>query len=180
MGISRVVVEGRIEKVEPIDPGPPLLHSRYGWSTRYRKNLFLEVLTYAIVLVVVLSVVGIVLYMVIQDAALIVFIVGLSTFCFLIAEFWSKGIFGHKVSPGLYQEGLMHPKGFFIPYDELRGVEIKGTFIPLFPKKIVLQPYHENRLVDYTEWEMDKPILGDDGIKVLEERISAVDEMTDG
>jgi len=180
MVISRVVVDGRIEKVEPIDPGPPLLHSRYEWSTRYRKNLFMEVLTYAIMLVITLSIVGAILYMVIQDVTLIVFIIALATFCFLIAEFWSKGIFGHKISPGLYQEGLMHPKGFFIPYDELRGVEVKGSFIPLFPEKIILQPYYENRLVDYTEWEMDKPILGDDGYLALEERISEINEMTDG
>ncbi len=183
MRISRVVIDGRIEKVEPIDPGPPLLHSRYEWSTRYRKNLFLEVLTYTIVLVVVLSIVGIVLYMVIQDVALIVFIIGLATFSFLIAEFWSKGIFGHRVPPGLYQEGFMHPRGFFIPYIELRGVEVKGPFIPLIPlfhERVVLQPYHENRLVDYTEWEVDKPVLGDDGIQALKERISEVDGMEEG
>ncbi|NOQ53997.1 MAG: hypothetical protein GQ558_05275 [Thermoplasmata archaeon] len=180
MGITRVVIDGRIEKVDTFDTGPPLLHSRYEWSTRYRKNLFLEVLTYAIVLLVVLSIVGIVLYMVIQDVALIVFIVGLTTFSFLIAEFWKKGIFGHRVPPGLYQEGFMHPRGFLIPYIELRGLEIKGSLIPLFHEKVVLQPYHENRLVDYTEWEVDKPVLGDDGIQVLKERISAVDGMEEG
>jgi len=180
MGISRVVIDGRIEKVEPIEPGPPLLHSRYEWSIRYRKNLFLEVLTYALVLVVALSFVGAVLYIVIQDSTMIVFIIGLATFSFLIAEFWSKGIFGRKVAPGLYQEGFMHPKGFFIPYIELRGVEVKRSFIPLFPETVVLQPYHENRLVDYTEWEIEKPILGDDGIKALKERISAVEEIMDG
>lgn len=172
MRISRVVIDGRIEKVEPIDPGPPLLHSRYEWSTRYRKNLFLEVLTYAIVLVVVLSVVGIVLYMVIQDVALIVFIIGLATFSFLIAEFWSKGIFGYKIAPGLYHEGLIHPKGFLLPYDEIEDVQVRNGLIPiLLPDKVAFDPRYEIRLVDYTEWEMEAHIIGEDGLELLKEKI---------
>ena len=175
MGISRVVIDGRIEKVKPIDPGPPLLHSRYEWSTRYRKNLFMEVLTYAIVLVVVLSIVGIALYMVIQDVALIVFIIGLATFSFLIAEFWSKGIIGHKIAPGLYHKGLIHPKGFLLPYGEIDDMQVRKGLIPiLIPDKVVFDPRFENRLVDYSEWEMEVHIIGEVGLELLREKISEV------
>lgn len=175
MGISRVVIDGRIEKVEAVDPGPPLLHSRYEWSTRYRKNLLLEVLTYAIVLVVTLSIVGVVLYMVIQDVALIVFIIALTTFCFLIAEFWSKGIFGHRVSPGLYQEGLIHPRGFLLPYLEIEDVQVRKGLIPiLLPDKIVFHPRYENRLVEYAEWEMEAHIIGEDGLELLRDMLTEV------
>lgn len=171
----KAVIDGRIEKVDTFDPGPPLLRSRYEWGTRYRKYLLLEIITYATVLIIMMSIVSVILYLVIMDIALAVLVVVLTTGSFLIAEFWSKGIFGSKIAPGLYQEGLIHPKGFLIPYDEIEEVRVRKGLIPiLIPDKVEIIPRYEIRLVDYTEWEMEAHIIGEDGLGLLREKIAEV------
>ncbi len=171
----KAVIDGRIEKVDTFDPGPPLLRSRYEWGTRYRKYLLLEIVTYAIVLIITMSIVSVILYLVIVDIALSVLVVVLTTVCFLIAEFWSKGILGSKIAPGLYREGLIHPKGFLIPYEEIEDVQVRKGLIPiLIPNRVVFKPRYENRLVDYSEWDMEVHIIGDDGLELLREKIAEV------
>jgi hypothetical protein len=161
--------------VDDLDPGPPVLHSRYGWHTRYRKYLLLEIVAYAILLVIVMSIVSAVLYLVIDDANLAVLLVVLVTVCYVVAEFWSKGITGLGTAPGLYQEGLFHPRGFLIPYAEIQYVHVRRGPVPfLMPDRVVLTPRHELRLVDYSEWELELHILGDDGLELLTELVADV------
>ncbi len=172
---TKAVIGGRIEKVDTFDPGPPLLRSKYEWRTRYRKYLLQEIVAYAMVLIITMSVVSAILYLVIEDAALAVLVVVLTTVCFLVAEFWSKGILGYKIAPGLYQEGLIHQKGFFLPYDEIEDLQTRKGLIPiLVPDKVVFIPRFENRLVDYSEWDMEVHIIGEDGLELLRERITEV------
>ena len=176
----KAVIDGRIEKVDTFDPGPPLLRSRFEWRTRYRKYLLLEVVTYAIVLIIVMAIASAIIYVAIGDTALAVLVLVLTTVCFLIAEFWSKGILGSKIAPGLYQEGLIHPKGFLLPYVEIEAVKVRRGPIPiLLPDKVVPVPRYELRLVDYTEWELEVHIIGEDGLQLLREKVAEVPDEDD-
>jgi hypothetical protein len=141
----KVVIDGSVVKSDPVETGAPLLMSRYLWRARHRRMMVLDLVTYAAVLVVLLSVVAFVLY-----------------------------ALHHP--PGLYKEGMVHPKGFFIPYGELRDVEMLYPTIPLMPPKVSLVPYFEQSSEDYTEWYFHPHVLGDDGLEMLRAKVAKINE----
>jgi hypothetical protein len=173
----KVVTEGRVEKAEGVDPGSPLLHSRYEWQARYRKYLVLDLATYAIILILLMSVVALILYLMIPDARLGILIIVLVTVAVLIPEIWSKAPLGLSHPPGLYKEGLMHPKGFFVPYGELRDVDVTKPMVPVLMHDMVnLHPYFEHPGEDYSDWDFEAHILGDDGVEMLRSRVAEINE----
>jgi hypothetical protein len=172
----KVVNDGRVVRAEGLDPGAPILCSRYQWRARYRRYMLSDLVTYAVVLVVLMSVVAGVLYLMLPDVRLAILVVALVTAAVLIPEIWSKGIYDHDNPPGLYKDGMVHPKGFFVPYGELREVEVLYPVIPLAPKKVSLVPYFEQPSEDYTEWYFHAHILGDDGVEELRKQVAMINE----
>jgi hypothetical protein len=177
---KRMVVEGRIKDVDELDPGPPILRSRYEWRARYKKYLFIEMLTYAIVLLVVLAIVAVILYILIPDLSVGIIIIALVTIAILGTELWSRGFIDKDHPPGLYQEGLMHPKGFFLPYEEVRDIHETRSPIPVFPMKIAPVPFYEDSFEDYSDWAFEAHILGDNGVEELRDRVSRINAELDG
>ena len=71
----------------------------------------------------------------------------------------------------------MHPKGFFIRYGELRQVEITEPMVPvIMQSKVTLHPYFDQPGEDYSEWDFETHILGDDGVEMLRSRIAEINE----
>ena len=172
----KVVEEGRIVKADRVEPGAPLLRSRYEWRARYRKYMTFDLVSYAVVLIVLLSVVAGIIYVMLPDLRLSIVLVVLVTVAVLIPEVWAKGFYDHDNPPGLYREGLVHPKGFFVPYGELRDVEVLYPAIPLMPANVSLVPYFEHPGEDYTEWYFHTHILGDKGLTELQEQVARINE----
>jgi hypothetical protein len=172
----KVVIDGSVVKSDPVETGAPLLMSRYLWRARHRRMMVLDLVTYAAVLVVLLSVVAFVLYALHPDIRIGILIIALVTLAVLIPEVWSKGLYDHDHPPGLYKEGMVHPKGFFIPYGELRDVEMLYPTIPLMPPKVSLVPYFEQSSEDYTEWYFHPHVLGDDGLEMLRAKVAKINE----
>lgn len=173
----KVVIDGRVTRTDKVVPGSPILRSRYEWRARYRKYMVLDIVTYAIILIVLLSIVAFILYVMIQDIRLGILVIALVTAAVLIPEIWSKAPVGQEHPPGLYKEGLVHPKGFFIPYGELRRVEITEPMVPvIMQSKVTLHPYFDQPGEDYSEWDFETHILGDDGVEMLRSRIAEINE----
>jgi hypothetical protein len=172
----KVVEEGRVVRGGSVDPGAPLLRSRYQWRARYRSHMLRDLVTYAVVLVVITALVGAILYALVPDLMLALLIVVIVAAAVLIPEFWSKGFYDHDNPPGLYRKGLVHPKGFFVPYGELREVDVLYPSIPLMPKNVSLIPFFEQPGEDYTEWYLHVHILGDNGVRELKEQVARINE----
>ena len=172
----RVVDEGRVVRAEAVDPGAPLLLSRYQWRARYRRRVLLDLVSYSVVLVVLLSVVAAIVYVMLPDPRLSVLLVVLVTAAVVAPEVWAKGLYDHDNPPGLYREGLVHPRGFFVPYGELRRVEELYPPLPLMPVNVSLVPYFEQPGEDYTEWYFHARVLGYDGVAELKRQVSRMNE----
>ncbi len=172
----KVVEDGRVVKADNVEPGAPLLSSRYEWRARYRRHMLIDLLSYAVVLVILLSVVAGVIYVMLPDLRLSIILVVLVTTAVLLPEVWTKGFYDHENPPGLYKEGMVHPKGFFVPYGELRDVEILYPIIPLMPKNVSILPYFEQPGEDYTEWYFHSHVLGDRGVDELREQVARINE----
>ena len=172
----KVVTDGRVVKADVVDPGAPLLRSRYEWRARYRKYLVLDLVTYAIVLGVLLSLVALILYAMLPDIRLGILVMALVMAAVLIPEVWARGFFDLENPPGLYKEGLVHPRGFFVPYGELRDVEILYSSTPMVPAKVSPVPYFDQPSEDYTEWYFPIHILGDKGVEMLRQKVSQINE----
>ncbi len=172
----KVVEDGRVIKANNVEPGTPLLRSRYEWRARYRKFILMDLLSYAMVLVILLSVVAGIIYVMLPDLRLSIILIVLVTAALLFPEIWSKGFYDHDNPPGLYKEGMVHPKGFLVPYGELRDVEVLYPLIPLMPKKVSLLPYFEQPGEDYTEWYFHSHLLGEGGVRELREQVSRINE----
>jgi hypothetical protein len=172
----KVVKDGRVVKDDNGEPGAPILRSRYQWRARYRKYMVLDLVAYAIVLVVLLSVVALILNVMLPDIRMGILVLVLVTAAVLIPEVWAKGFYDPENPPGLYKDGMVHPKGFFVPFGELRDVEKLYPTIPLMPTKVSLVPYFDQASEDYTEWYFHVHILGDDGVEMLRSKVSEINE----
>jgi hypothetical protein len=172
----KVVNDGRVVKADALDVGAPILRSRYQWRARYRKHMTLDLVTYAIVLVVLLSVVAGILYVIMPDMLLSILVVAIVTLAVLVPEVLSKGFYDPERPPGLYKEGMVHPKGFFVPYGELRDVEVLYPVMPLVQPKVSLVPYFEQSSEDYTEWYFHVHILGVEGVEELKKQVARINE----
>lgn len=172
----RVVTDGHVVKADVIDTGAPLLKSRYEWRASYRRFLVRDLVVHALLLVVPLSVVALVLYAMLPDIRLGILVMALVMAAVLIPEVWATGFYDPDNPPGLYKEGLMHPRGFFLPYGELRDVEILYPSIPLMPTKVSPVPYFDQPSEDYTEWYFPAHILGDKGVEMLRAKVAEINE----
>lgn len=173
----KVVTDGRVVRADHVDPGSPLLRSRYEWNARYRKYMVLDLVTNAVLLVIVLSVVVAVLYAVMPDARLGVLIVLVVLAAVLVPDALVKAPVGQSFPPGLYREGLMHPRGFFVPYGELRDIRVEPPAVPLLMQpKVSLQPYFDQPGEDYSGWDFEAHILGDDGVEMLRSKVAEINE----
>jgi hypothetical protein len=172
----RVVKDGRVVKADGIETGAPLLRSRYQWRARYRKYMIIDLVSYAAVLIILLSVVAAILYAMLPDIRMGLLVLVLVTAAVLIPEVWAKGFYDPDNPPGLYKEGMVHPKGFFVPFGELREVDILYATIPLMPANVSLVPYFDQPSEDYTEWYFHVHILGDDGVEMLRSRVAEINE----
>jgi hypothetical protein len=172
----KVVEEGRVVRGDRVDPGAPLLRSRTQWRARYRRHMTTDLLTYAVVLVVITSVVAAILYFLVPDLRLGILIIIIVAAAVLVPEIWSKGFYDHDNPPGLYREGLVHPKGFLVPYGELRDVEVLYPSLPLMPRNVSLVPYFEHPGEDYTDWYLHAHILGEDGVDELQQQVARINE----
>ncbi len=172
----KVVEGGRVVRAEGLDVGPPILRSRYEWRSRYRQHMMLDLLTYAVVLIILLSVVAGIMYIMLPDLRLSILLVVLVTVAVLVPEVLSKGLYDVDNPPGLYKEGMVHPRGFFVPYGELRDVEILYPTMPLMHRNVSLIPYFEQPAEDYTEWYFHVHILGEEGVEELERQVARINE----
>lgn len=172
----KVVTDGRVVRTDAVDPGAPLLRSRYEWRARYRKYMVMDLVTYAIVLVVLLSVVALILYAMLPDIRLGVLVVALVMAAVMLPEIWAKALFDHDNPPGLYKDGLVHPKGFFLPYGEIREVDVLYSSIPMVQPKISPVPYFDQASEDYTEWYFPQHILGKKGVETLRSKVAEINE----
>ncbi|UCC93803.1 MAG: hypothetical protein JSW25_03815 [Thermoplasmata archaeon] len=172
----KVVEDGKVVKTDKVEPGAPLLRSRYQWRARYRRHMMMDLVGYAFVLIVLMSVVVAILYVAIPDIRLGILVLVLVIAAVLIPEVWAKGFYDPDNPPGLYKEGLVHPKGFFVPYGELREVDVLYPTIPLMPAKISLVPYFEQPSEDYTEWYLHVHVLGEKGVEKLRSQVAEINE----
>jgi len=172
----RVVQEGRVVRTDRIDPGSPLLHSRFEWKARYRRYLVVDMVIYAVVLAVLMSVVAGLLYLVLPDVRLGVLLVVVVTAAVVLPELWARLPVGLEHPPGLYKEGLVHPKGFLVPYGELVEVQVLHSLIPLAPAKLYLVPYFEQPGEDYTEWYLHYNVLGEKGVRLFQDEVRRINE----
>jgi len=176
----RVVQEGRVVRTDRIDPGSPLLYSRFEWRARYRRYVVIYLVTYAAALVALMSVVAGLLYMMLPDARLGVLLVLVVTAAVIIPELWARLPVGLEHPPGLYKEGLVHPRGFMVPYGELVAVEVLHPLMPMVPAKLNLVPYFEQPGEDYTEWYIHHRVLGARGVQLFQEEVRRInDELED-
>ncbi len=173
----RVVTDGRVVKTDKVDPGSPLIRSRYEWGARYRRYMVLDVLTYALILLVILSLVAAILYAMLPDIRLGILVILLVMAAVLVPDVMTRAPVGKAHPPGLYREGLMHPRGFFVPYWELRDVETVPPPVPvLMQAKVMLHPYFEQPGEDYSDWGFEAHILGDDGVEMLRSKVAEINE----
>ncbi len=165
----RVVREGRILHEEGVDTGPPLLFSRFEWRSRYRTYLLWDLVYTLVFPVIFLAVIGGIIYMMMTDKGLVLVFVGIVLVILIFTNANLRGLFEHGTPPGLYEAGLMHPRRFFIPYEEVEGVERVRSAIPLFPDTVLFHPMFERPDEDYSEWELSIKVLGEEGLELLEE-----------
>jgi hypothetical protein len=174
----RIVKEGRIEKTRGLQTGPPLIRSKLQWRSHYRSYLTRELMKTLPLLLGILVVSYVLLWFFIRDVGLVLLILLLVAITVLASDFRLRALLSPGEPPGLFELGLMHPKGFFIPYGELRGAKVTTFSFILFPKKLTFIPFYESDFVDYTEWDMPADILEDEGIEELHHRIDlALEEM---
>jgi len=173
----KVVTDGRVIRTDKVDPGSPLLRSKYEWRARYRKYMVLDLVASAIILIVLMSIVAAILYAMIPDIRLGLLVIALVLAAVLIPEILAKAPVGQEYPPGLYKEGLMHPKGFFIPYGELRSVEVIPPMVRVIMQaKLTFHPYFDQPGEDYSDWDFEAHILGNDGIETLRSKVAEINE----
>ena len=173
----KVVTDGRVTRTDRIDPGSPLVRSKYEWSARYRKYMVLDLVMYAVILILLLSVVAAILYAMIPDIRLGILVIALVLGAVLVPEIMSKAPVGQEFPPGLYKEGMMHPKGFFVPYGELRDVEVTPPMVPvIMQSKVTLHPFFDQPGEDYSDWDFEEHILGREGVETLRSKVAEINE----
>ena len=169
-------MEGRVEEEASLETGPPLLLSRYEWRSRYKTYLIWDLVYTLFMPIILLAVVGGILYMMLSDRGLVAIFVGIVLLIILVTNANLRSLFESGTPPGLYEEGLMHSKMFFIPYTEIERVDVVRNAIPVLPDIVTFQPLFERPNEDYSEWDLPLKVIGEEGVELLKERVAEATE----
>jgi hypothetical protein len=102
----------------------------------------------------------------IEYIILLALIFGLST---VIGYFiWIK-----RTAPGLYENGVQHPDGYFIPYREIGHVEIRERAGGLVGSVLRLTPRQKGGTWDWDYYEIPTDFLGPFGLKTIRDKIGS-------
>ena len=164
------LVQGRLIRVDDVDRGAPIAVSedemRSRWWIRRRRSL----LTFELVFWAYLTI----QYIRGRYSVEYVLLFGL---VFITSVLLGYVIFRTKAPPGLYTNGVQHPKAYFLPYEEIGEVQVREKAGGLGGPIVRLTPRLKGGTWDWDYYDIPIELLGEGGVQTIMDRVTNSEHM---
>lgn len=166
-----IITHGHARRVREPDVGPPLVLTGAEWRQR-SETLFTSTVRRVILLILLLTWVIVPSTLLLGDpgltrTALVLGVMFTLTVMALLGNmlwFLTRGI-----PVGLYERGVQHPTGYFIPYAELTGLSVKDDGKDGYSVHLELREWPNRGRGPFC---LPFDLLGEEGMRELETRVT--------